>query len=86
MIFTREQILPQLQENVCELFFKKVNGSIRHMTCTLNQEYLPMLEQAKVALSNESPTNPDLIPVWDLDKQAWRSFKVNTVFFFKIKD
>ena len=85
MIFTREQILPQLQQGVCELFFKKVNGSIRHMTCTLNPEFLPMLEQTKVGMSNE-PINPDVIPVWDLDKQDWRSFRVNTVFFFKVKD
>lgn len=84
MIFSREQLLPQLQQSVCELFFKKVNGSIRHMTCTLRTADLPMIEQAKVAVSAES-ANPEVIPVWDLDKQAWRSFRVNTVFFFKTK-
>jgi len=58
--------------------FKKIGtGEIRNMESTLNPD---LLKEAGVNTVLES-VNPesDHIAVWCLDKDAWRSFRVNTV-------
>ena len=48
------------------VIFYKVNGEQRKMRC--------MMEPP-----NGEPKNPNVVPVMDLDKGAWRSFKVDSV-------
>ena len=48
------------------VIFYKVNGEQRKMRC--------MMEPP-----TGEPKNPLVVPVMDLDKGAWRSFKVDTV-------
>ena len=91
MAYSLETIMSQLQEGECELFFRKKNGSIRHMICTLNANYVPLFYKPKVMLAGsapqpESPTGGAVVPVWDTEKMDWRSFRINSVLFFKKKD
>tara|TARA_B100001094_G_scaffold234591_1_gene229562 strand:+ start:8182 stop:8439 length:258 start_codon:yes stop_codon:yes gene_type:complete len=58
--------------------FKKIGtGEIRNMESTLNPD---LLKEAGIETVLES-VNPesDHIAVWCIDKNAWRSFRVNTV-------
>ena len=57
---------------------KKKDESIRKMICTLSDEYLPENkdEQENKKIKTE---NPNVIPVWDLEKLDWRSFRVDSV-------
>jgi hypothetical protein len=50
------------------VIFYKVNGEQRKMRC--------MMEPP-----TGEPKNPNVVPVMDLDKGAWRSFKVDSVSF-----
>ena len=86
--FTREEIISQLQTSVCEIFFKKKNGAIREMICTLDPSRAPGLQLGRISEAS-NPANrtisPTVVPVWDIEKMAWRSFRINSVIFFRQK-
>jgi len=64
------------QEGVVTVVFKKINdGEIRTMPCTLNRA----LSGNKVPEEIDQRDESDNIAVWALDKESWRSFRVNTV-------
>jgi hypothetical protein len=58
--------------------FTKVDGTERVMNCTLSENLLPSDAFASKA-ENERPHNPEVTPVWDLDKNAWRCFRNDSV-------
>jgi hypothetical protein len=77
---SKEDLIKLLKEKVVTIKFKKKDDSIRKMICTLSEDYLPQLEE--VTESGEKRTkkeNPNTLPVWDLEKLAWRSFRVDSV-------
>ena len=58
--------------------FTKVNGEHRVMPCSLNAALLPPappVVEGKV----ERKINPDVIRVFCIDKQEWRSFRIDRV-------
>jgi len=64
------------QEGIVTVVFKKIyDGEIRTMTCTLNRD----LSGGNVPEIIEQKDEGDNIAVWALDRQAWRSFRTNTV-------
>lgn len=79
----REEIFKQLKKNILEVAFQKVNGERRLMNCTLQQKYLP--EQTDIEES-ENDTESNNIAVWDIDADGWRSFKVDSVITWKVKN
>jgi hypothetical protein len=56
-------------------FIKVGTDEKRVMPCTLN----PVLSEHNVPEILEQKESNDHLVVWALDKQAWRSFRVNTV-------
>lgn len=55
--------------------FKKIDtGELRIMPCTLNSK----LSKQTIEIKEQKDDNDHLV-VWSLDKDAWRSFRVNTV-------
>tara|TARA_B100002019_G_scaffold287099_1_gene298588 strand:+ start:541 stop:807 length:267 start_codon:yes stop_codon:yes gene_type:complete len=73
----RETLVEQLHRGTCEVVFEKVDGEKRTMTCTLNPEIANMPEQLHEQ-SNRAK-NPNVIAVWDLNANGWRSFRVDSV-------
>ena len=70
------KFLETAQERDVTVVFEKINGGgIRKMHCTLN----PALTEGKMSgnITSQQSSN-DHIAVWALDKDAWRSFRVNT--------
>lgn len=66
-----------------KVIFYKVDGTLREMLCTLNPQMLP---EAPEGTGKRTP-NPNVMPVWDLGKGAWRSFRKDSVqTFFHVKD
>jgi len=64
------------KKGVVTVEFRKVDtGELRIMPCTLNRE----LSGDKVPEIFEQRAVSDYIAVWCLDKNDWRSFRVNTV-------
>lgn len=69
------EFLNYIKENVATVEFRKVGtDELRVMPCTLNAEV--MGEQSAEVTQQ---ANNDHLVVWSMDKDAWRSFRVNTV-------
>ena len=69
----KQQLTKALNKSVVLVKFKKANGTIRDMKCTLLAEHI-----STVSFSNARPET-DLVTVWDIEKDAWRSFNINSV-------
>lgn len=71
-----DELVESLQSNVLEVTFTKVDGERRVMPCTLRTDMLPVREQAEAAVAS---VNKSVIRAFAIDKQAWRSFRVDNV-------
>jgi hypothetical protein len=85
-IFIREEMVGKLQQGECEVFFKKKNGAVRHMMCTLNPKLAPSIEETRVGGASLGPPDSPVISVWDIEKSAWRSFRTDSVLVFNERD
>ena len=64
------------QNGVVTVEFTKIDtGELRVMPCTLNRELSDNNVPEKLDIQEDS----EHYAVWSMDKQAWRSFRVNTV-------
>jgi predicted DNA-binding transcriptional regulator YafY len=54
-----------------EVTFKKADGELREMKCTLKEGICPTIENPKLS--------DTLCTVWALDVNAWRSFKFENI-------
>ena len=83
---TRDYMMTRLQQSECRVIFKKTNGEERYMICTLQPNSIPAakkedpLSQKKVRNINE-----EVIPVWDVNAEGWRSFRVDKVISFSCR-
>jgi len=91
MEFTKDELLNLVNFEVVEVTFTKVSdGTVRVMRCTMLPEHLPPLEPKPILLQEDDTDTPyvdpqpDLMKVYDLDAQGWRSFRVSTVTEAKI--
>jgi hypothetical protein len=85
-----ETLHTMLLENKCVVEFTKVNGEVRSMPCTLKAEFIPDPTPAPNFSDPEVVTkvkkqNPNVMSVWCLDKNAWRSFRIDNVISAKVK-
>lgn len=67
-----------LQVGEVKVKFIKKDGSERDMRCTLKADLLPEQENTE---SKREPS-PDVLKVWDLEKNAWRSFRFDSIIGF----
>jgi hypothetical protein len=69
----REWVRERLQEREVIVDFEKANGEFRSMKCTLRED----LGAKYTVAENTKPKkpNPDVCVVWDINQQAWRSFR-----------
>ncbi len=74
--FERKALVEELQKKLMRITFTKVDGSTRVMVCTLHQS---LTEFQNPALKNAIPKNEEVIAVWDVENEAWRSFRINSV-------
>lgn len=75
------QLLESLRSQEVQITFTKADGSTRIMRATLQSDLLPNTNAAD--RSNSEP-NPLVLKVWDLDKSAWRSVRVDRIQEFKL--
>lgn len=72
-----------LKNNTLEVVFTKVNGEKRTMKCTLKEELLEPLS-GDIAIARPEQTSFSAIRVFDLDKAAWRSFRLDSILETKL--
>jgi hypothetical protein len=82
-----ETIQDMLRNTQCEVTFLKVNGDERRLLCTLREEYIKQYEAPKDS-PKEPPKEPeavtrkksdDVISVFDMEINQWRSFRKDSV-------
>ena len=71
--------IDELKNNICTVVFTKVNGEARRMRCTLQENLLPAKETESTRKQND-----DVVSVWDLENEGWRSFRKDSVVDFAI--
>lgn len=65
---------------VLKITFKKsTTNSIRVMLCTLSSTEIPSNHQKALASVFTDTSNPDILPVWDIVKGGWRSFRISNI-------
>jgi len=74
----REKYLETLRESAATVVFTKANGETRTMRCTLDMGMIPA-EMVPNTDGNITKVNEEVIKVYDLDKEGWRSFRVDSV-------
>lgn len=74
----RADLLKALKNGVVKVSFRKIDTKeLRIMPCTLNETILK--ENEITTKIDYSPDAMEAFPVWSLDKDAWRSFRLDTV-------
>lgn len=81
MSFSRETMIKYLQTGNCRVVFTKINGEVRDMLCTLQEEVLPELK-TKPDDQKRQPNN-SIVRAFDLNKKEFRSFRVENVTSFE---
>jgi len=78
MTFTKDGIKSTLKTYTANVTFTKVDGSERVMKCTLNETLIPQSSEEKKT-DRVKVENDNVLAVWDLESQGWRSFKIDSV-------
>lgn len=78
----RDWLKGMLRVGPMRVTFKKKDGSLREMNCTLEENVVVPHEKTTDRVKE---VNDDVCPVWDIDKAAWRSFRYDAVTLIKIE-
>lgn len=73
---SRTNLMRLLEQGTLYVTFEKKDGSRRPMKCTLAKELIQPYEKKTERVKQ---TNEDIIAVWDLDNNAWRSFRYDSI-------
>lgn len=72
----RNTVKSMLTAGPVEVVFLKTDGSQRVMCCTLQEGIA--IPHAKTT-DREKKQSDEVCPVWDIDKNAWRSFRYDSI-------
>ena len=72
----KSELRENLSKCIAEITFTKADGTIREMVCTLMPDHVTA-EQVEPHLPRKQ--NDEVLAVWDLDKNAWRSFRLDSI-------
>lgn len=78
---TKTKLKEILSKHIVMVNFTKKDGSERIMTCTLREDYVkPHVKKTE----RVKKINEEVLSVWDVDKDAFRSFKPELVNDYQI--
>ena len=79
----QQQIRSGLALGIIEVSFTKKDGTERTMKCTLNSQYLPEQKDLEEEIDKRNKSD-EVIAVWDIEKEGWRSFRWDSVKGYKV--
>lgn len=79
---TKQKLKDILKQNIVSISFKKIDGTDRKMLCSLKEDILPVVESKET--TKKKPENENVLPVWDLEKNAFRSFRIDSLTDYSI--
>lgn len=78
----RDSLQQFLATEIVSVKFIKANGEERIMKCTLNPSLIKDTYEKKTERVKKE--NEEVVGVWDVEKQAWRSFRIDSVKAFSL--
>lgn len=72
----RKWLVSHLKASDIEITFIKKDGTERLMKCTLKEEVVVPYEKKTDKVKEK---NSDILSVWDIEKNAWRSFRWDSI-------
>ena len=72
----RDWLKAHLRMGPVKVVFTKKDGTERTMNCTLQEGVVVPHENKTDKVKVE---NDDILAVWDIDKNAWRSFRLDSI-------
>jgi hypothetical protein len=75
----KQMLIGFLKDYKVQVTFTKVNGEKRVMNCTLKEDLIPIALDNTVYQAKPKSVNPNTIAVYDLDKNDWRSFRIDSI-------
>lgn len=88
---TKVELTELLYNNVANITFTKLNGDVRVLKGTLKSEFLPKKEiieeiaiESIVEKQERKATNENVVVVYDIEKDGYRSFRVDSVTLVEI--
>ena len=75
-------------EGICQVSFMKVKDNTnRVLYATLNLGLIPTKFNKSIEkIMTQEPSDPDIIPVWDISDGKWKSFRFSKMVFFLTSD
>ena len=75
------ELLSMLRSSIAgiRVNFEKKDGSEREMLCTLNEGLIPVDKKPKTSSEASTSTIGSALPVFDVNKGEWRSFRWDSV-------
>ena len=70
----RAKLVERLERGEVIVTFTKKDGTERVMKCTLHEGVIPVIETKGARKPND-----EVLAVWDMDKNAWRSFRLDSI-------
>lgn len=83
-----EQLLEDLKTGPVLIKFKKIDGTIRSLRCTLNFALIPRRDYPKTKNQPEELSWKQITTfrVYDIEARGWRSFKIDSVLSIETSD
>ena len=81
----QNELVKLLKLGRVEVTFTKVNGEKRVMLATLNEALMPVKVASDDEVNRNRAPNDEVQVVYDLEKQAIRSFRKDSVISFSMK-
>lgn len=73
---SKSNLINMLQNGIINVKFTKADGTERVMRCTLAEHLVKPYEKKS---EREKVVNQDIISVWDIEKEGWRSFRYDSL-------
>jgi len=82
MITTKKELKDLLKKKIINITFTKIDKTERKMICTLRDDILPVVGAQE--LKRIKKDNENVLAVWDLEKEAFRSFRLDSLTDYSI--
>ena len=80
MTANKDTLKDLLKRKIVQITFKKKDGTERVMKCTLQEDLVPIYEKKTERVKKQ---NDETLAVWDLEKDSFRSFKLDSVIDYR---
>jgi hypothetical protein len=77
----KSDFVADLKSRVMRISFTKKDGTERVMLCTLQESHLPKVDEAS---TSSRKVNDNVVAVYDIENQGWRSIIIDSIFDYRI--